>query len=750
MSNTLPVTEFLLSKYYELSNTPATDSSSLFKWLYHKTLSRKQLLISDLSSQKKHAISYDQWNDIASRLDDLTGLSEWKTIDESSLYNYKLLQDLTIRMRHLRTTHDYHRLLYLIRTKWVRNLGNMNNVNLYRHSHTGTKQIIHDYLEESQAVLTALIHQSNMNDHYLLGILQQTRRNIGRTALVLSGGSTFGLFHIGVLAALFESDLMPKVISGSSAGAIVASIFCVHTTQEIPSLLTNVLNMEFNIFNDDNSKSPNENLLIKISRFCQNGTWFNNQPLINTMLSFLGNLTFREAYNKTGKILNITVSPASIYEQPKLLNNLTAPNVLIWSAVCASCSLPGVFPSTPLFEKDPHTGKIKEWGATNLHLSNMKFMDGSVDNDMPISRLSEMFNVDHIIACQVNIHVFPLLKFSNTCVGGEIEKEITARFRNQVTKIFKFFSDETIHFLDILKELEFHPYLMTKLKHLFLQQYSGNVTILPDLSMVGQFHEVLKNPSQLFLLHQTTLGARATWPKISMIQNNCGQEFALDKAITFLKEKIIISSSIKNPLQFYQPRFSEQIKSLSIMDADLPGVDLEESSSNSLSIIKSPNKTAAPGRFPLQPLPSPSSTFNKRKMDMLSPSPSPSTSPQRSKSSFTQQGTRQKANSLSFAIGASSLRLKKSPLKVPSRPQFKKRSSYYNQNMSAEMRKNRKKSGTISSYDVQTNSEDFPIPAIENGSFDNTLFNPSRFPMDAMSCHKRQFHEQFRHFSKLK
>ncbi|CAI4800805.1 ACA_G0050460.mRNA.1.CDS.1 [Saccharomyces cerevisiae] len=734
MSNTLPVTEFLLSKYYELSNTPATDSSSLFKWLYHKTLSRKQLLISDLSSQKKHAISYDQWNDIASRLDDLTGLSEWKTIDESSLYNYKLLQDLTIRMRHLRTTHDYHRLLYLIRTKWVRNLGNMNNVNLYRHSHTGTKQIIHDYLEESQAVLTALIHQSNMNDHYLLGILQQTRRNIGRTALVLSGGSTFGLFHIGVLAALFESDLMPKVISGSSAGAIVASIFCVHTTQEIPSLLTNVLNMEFNIFNDDNSKSPNENLLIKISRFCQNGTWFNNQPLINTMLSFLGNLTFREAYNKTGKILNITVSPASIYEQPKLLNNLTAPNVLIWSAVCASCSLPGVFPSTPLFEKDPHTGKIKEWGATNLHLSNMKFMDGSVDNDMPISRLSEMFNVDHIIACQVNIHVFPLLKFSNTCVGGEIEKEITARFRNQVTKIFKLFSDETIHFLDILKELEFHPYLMTKLKHLFLQQYSGNVTILPDLSMVGQFHEVLKNPSQLFLLHQTTLGARATWPKISMIQNNCGQEFALDKAITFLKEKIIISSSIKNPLQFYQPRFSEQIKSLSIMDADLPGVDLEESSSNSLSIIKSPNKTAAPGRFPLQPLPSPSSTFNKRKMDMLSPSPSPSTSPQRSKSSFTQQGTRQKANSLSFAIGASSLRLKKSPLKVPSRPQFKKRSSYYNQNMSAEMRKNRKKSGTISSYDVQTNSEDFPIPAIENGSFDNTLFNPSRFPMDAMSA----------------
>ncbi|CAI2022548.1 hypothetical protein SEUBUCD646_0H01320 [Saccharomyces eubayanus] len=730
MSNTLPVTEFLLSKYYELSNTPTTNAPSFLTWLYHKTLSRKQLLISDLSSQKKCAISYDQWNDIALRLDEATGLSKWKDIDESSLYNYKLLRDLTLQMRHLRTSREYHRLLYLIRTKWVRNLGNMNNVNLYRHSHSGTKQIINDYLQESQAVLTALAHESNMNDHYLLGILQQTRRNIGRTALVLSGGSTLGLFHIGVLAALFESDLMPKVISGSSAGAIVASIFCVHTTQEIPSLLANVLNMEFNIFNDDNSKSPNENLLIKISRFCQNGTWFDNKPLIDTMLSFLGNLTFREAYNKTGKILNVTVSPASIYEQPKLLNNLTAPNVLIWSAVCASCSLPGVFPSTPLFEKDPHSGKIKEWGATNLHLSNMKFMDGSVDNDMPISRLSEMFNVDHIIACQVNIHVFPFLKFSNTCVGGEIEKEITARFKNQLTKIFKFVSNETIHLLDILKEVEFHPYLVTKLKHLFLQQYSGNVTILPDLSMVGQFHEILKNPSQLFLLHQTTLGARSTWPKMAMIQNNCGQEFALDRTITFLKEKIIISSSIRNPLQFCQAQLGEHIKSLSIMDADLPGVDLEESSSNSLSIIKTPKKHSK--RTPLQPLPSPSSIFNKRKLDSSSTSPSPPALLEGTKS-LSIHGPRQKANSLSFAIDSSSLRLKKSPLKNQPPPPFKKRSSYCNQNVSPETRINRKKSGTISSHDVQTNSEDFPIPAIENGSFDNTYLHPTRFPIKGMS-----------------
>nr|CAI6607860.1 AIF_HP1_G0030800.mRNA.1.CDS.1 [Saccharomyces cerevisiae] len=187
---------------------------------------------------------------------------------------------------------------------------------------------------ESRLALESLM-ESDLDDSYLLGILQQTRRNIGRTALVLSGGGTFGLFHIGVLGTLFELDLLPRGIIRMGhirAGAIVASILSVHHKEEIPVLLNHILDKEFNIFKDDKQKSESENLLIKISRFFKNGTWFDNKHLVNTMIEFLGDLTFREAYNRTGKILNITVSPASLFEQPRLLNNLTAPNVLIWSA----------------------------------------------------------------------------------------------------------------------------------------------------------------------------------------------------------------------------------------------------------------------------------------------------------------------------------------------------------------------------------------------------------------------------------
>lgn len=506
----------------------------------------KDLLIERVGLQKKHAMTFKDWRNAALELDTLTNKTDWKRKRESTLYDYQLIEDVTRKLKESRLNKDYAQLIYIIRTNWVRNLGNMGNVNLYRHSYVGTKYLIDDYIEESKLSLNALVTESDLDDRYMMGILQQTRRNIGRTALVLSGGGTFGMFHIGLLATLFELDLLPRVISGSSAGAIVASILTVHHKEEIPALLDHILDMDFNIFKDDDEKSESENFLIKFQRFFKNGTWFDNKHLINTMIQFLGDLTFREAYNRTGKILNITVSPDTLFEQPRLLNNLTAPNVLIWSAVCASCSLPGIFPSSPLYEKDPKTGKQKQWSGS----SSVKFVDGSVDNDLPISRLSEMFNVDHIIACQVNIHVFPFLKLSLSCVGGEIEDEFSARLKRNLTKMYNFMADEMIHLFEIGCEMGIAKNTLTRLRSVLSQQYSGDITILPDMNALLRFKQLLSNPTKEFLLREITNGARATWRKISIIQNHCGQEFALENAISHLRGRIIVSSSIRNPLQF--------------------------------------------------------------------------------------------------------------------------------------------------------------------------------------------------------
>ena len=63
------------------------------------------------------------------------------------------------------------------------------------------------------------------------------------------------------------------------------------------------------------------------------GALFDNQVLKAALRDNIGDMTFREAYNRTRRILNITVSTSGMFEMPRLLNYLTAPNVLVWSAV---------------------------------------------------------------------------------------------------------------------------------------------------------------------------------------------------------------------------------------------------------------------------------------------------------------------------------------------------------------------------------------------------------------------------------
>ncbi|MBI4871094.1 MAG: patatin-like phospholipase family protein [Candidatus Riflebacteria bacterium] len=47
----------------------------------------------------------------------------------------------------------------------------------------------------------------------------------GRFGLALGGGGTRGIFHIGVVRALAEEGLVPDVVAGTSAGAIVGSLY---------------------------------------------------------------------------------------------------------------------------------------------------------------------------------------------------------------------------------------------------------------------------------------------------------------------------------------------------------------------------------------------------------------------------------------------------------------------------------------------------------------------------------------------
>jgi TAG lipase/steryl ester hydrolase/phospholipase A2/LPA acyltransferase len=117
---------------------------------------------------------------------------------------------------------------------------------LYGVTHVGTKQLIEDYIEEvcKQLTYIATSKTDTMGLTTKIEYFANIQKAFGRTALLLSGGASFGtighiiigLCHLGVLKTLFESKLLPRIISGSSVGSILASMVCVKSDEELTFL----------------------------------------------------------------------------------------------------------------------------------------------------------------------------------------------------------------------------------------------------------------------------------------------------------------------------------------------------------------------------------------------------------------------------------------------------------------------------------------------------------------------------------
>lgn len=271
----------------------------------------------------------------ATELDEIEGNNQWKSVFDSPDYDAALVEARLKQLDEARISCDVGRMLFLIRTSLTRGLGDMGNLKLYKYTHIGTKDLIERYIDSALQTLQTMLDVSaracdGPETKYILEQILSARQAFGRSALLFSGGANFGMSHIGVLKSLWESRLLPRIISGASAGSIVCAVFCTRTDEEIPDLLQNFRSGDLAVFEEEGNE---DGVLRKVARFLKFGALFDISHLTRVMRDILGEITFQEAYNRTRKILNICVSSASLYELPRLLNYITAPNVLVWSAV---------------------------------------------------------------------------------------------------------------------------------------------------------------------------------------------------------------------------------------------------------------------------------------------------------------------------------------------------------------------------------------------------------------------------------
>ncbi len=453
---------------------------------------------SKLDSIKKsiaNASTYAEFTAASLSYDMAAGNNKWKYNDESKEYDYKLVRKRLERIRQARMNQDAVGLMYMLHEGIHGNLGNIANPNLYHHTKFGTKALINDFLNEVCTALE-LIYQANPSDISFfdkLSFFEDTSHAYGQSCLMLSGGAGLGFFHCGVVKALLSTNLLPNVISGASAGAIITAMLGTRSNEELKTLLT----------------APT------IYQYFKNwGKWqgFNNTAMLdsenieNALIELFDLTTFEEAHEKTGREINITVSPADLHQDSRMLNNRTSPNAIITQAVRASCAIPFLFEPIELKAKNAQ-------GEVVPYVPNRKFADGSIMADMPIDRLSRLYSINHSIVSQTNPLAVPFLSRSRKKKAGLLS--ITGRHMAKVAKESSIYACDMVESVipSTTGKLGVH-----KVRSIIEQQYVGDINILPPRNIANLRH-ILSNPTEQSITKLIESAERATWPQLEMINN---------------------------------------------------------------------------------------------------------------------------------------------------------------------------------------------------------------------------------------
>lgn len=240
---------------------------------------------------------------------------------------------------------------------------------------------------------------------------------------------------------------------------------------------------------------------------------------------YVGEYTMQEAYERTGRSVNITVSPVQHHQKARLLSGYTSPYILMWSAALASCSVPTIFPPVKLLKKDQDGNNVP-------YMQGLRWVDGSVVSDLPIERLMHLYDVNYTIVSQTNPHVVPFLDRSK----GFGEKRWIDFPKKMLKAELEFHGRSICDFVRKRADSEVMRQVSGQLYSMMSQDYYGDVTIAPRYSL-KHYAKILSNPDPKFVQEMMLAGERATWPKISMIRTHAKISKTLEHCIDRLKKQ---------------------------------------------------------------------------------------------------------------------------------------------------------------------------------------------------------------------
>lgn len=453
----------------------------------------------DIQKRLANATNYAEWQTSAKEMDRFNGGDVWRKKEVSSLYGNAEIRIRHDKLRRYLDNGQSHDLLYALNEGIHGNMGGMGRPVLYNRALSGTKVLIDDYVS---VIVEALNYIADVPDADIsraekIDFFRRASHCYGRSALMLSGGAGLIYFHHGVVQTLVDNNLLPHVLSGASAGSWLCAQIGTRTDAELRAgyfdkarydlpLHLNPLRVLAGLEDQATPRLVKERAIDS----------FSHQP----------HITFQEAYELTGRFINISVAPAERHQNSRLLNAITSPNVYIRSAIDASGSIPGVVPPVTLYAKGAD-------GRPKPYLPSRKWVDGSFAEDLPAKRLARLFGVNHYIVSLINPLAVPFVH------------DLKAQHRNRLRDVV----NSTVMSLvkGGLLTLEGYgsrlglPYASPAIlmAHALLdQEYTGDINILlanKDFRWMNVLFDYRQGEIEDLIM----IGKRSTWPKLAQIRN---------------------------------------------------------------------------------------------------------------------------------------------------------------------------------------------------------------------------------------
>mmetsp|Transcript_3068 Transcript_3068/g.9295 ORF Transcript_3068/g.9295 Transcript_3068/m.9295 type:complete len:132 (+) Transcript_3068:1103-1498(+) len=119
------------------------------------------------------------------------------------------------------------------------------------------------------------------------------------------------MYHMGVVLALIEGGALPSIVSGTSGGAIVAGVLAIHTDEEMRN---DIIKPDIAVrYLPDRWFPP---LPQQLYNYLKLGCLVDNEAFESCTKRYYGDMTFEEAFRRTGRVVNINISSSSRVRAP--------------------------------------------------------------------------------------------------------------------------------------------------------------------------------------------------------------------------------------------------------------------------------------------------------------------------------------------------------------------------------------------------------------------------------------------------